>query len=164
VRVPSGLPSRVGNPDQVEERDDPISDVVGAEPRLVDGDGLGDLLADGHHRVEGGQGVLEDHGDLPAPDGLEVTLGAPDELVAAEADRPPDGGALGQQPEDGERGDGLARTGFADDAEHLVLLDGEGQVVDRVERPVVGGERDAEPVDLEQRSRGARGAAHRGSL
>ena len=48
-----------------------------------------------------------------------------------------------------EQRDGLARTGFADDAEDLALADVEGDVVDRAHQAVLGAERDLEIADLE---------------
>ena len=57
--------------------------------------------------------------------------------------------------------DGLARPGFADHAEHLVLVHLDAEPVEGVERAVVGGELDVEVLDREQRRSPA---AHRGSL
>ena len=68
VRKGSGDAARVGQADAVEQLD---GLVVGAarrpRPRCV-ADHLGDLLADRHHRVEAGAGVLEDEADVAAAD------------------------------------------------------------------------------------------------
>ena len=67
VRVVAGARGGVRDPDGVEQRD-------GAPPgfglrRLpVDDEGLGDLVADGEHRVERGHRLLEDEADTRAAD------------------------------------------------------------------------------------------------
>ena len=58
---------------------------------------------------------------------------------------------LGQQPQDRHRGDALARARLADDAERLVLVDVEAQVVDRVDHAVVGVEVHPQVAHLQQR-------------
>ena len=51
--------------------------------------GLGDLAADPHDRVERRHGVLEDHGHLGAPDLAQLGEGHGGEIVAGEAHRCP---------------------------------------------------------------------------
>ena len=46
---------------------------------------LVDLLADAHHRVERGHRVLEDHGDLEAPDRALSLLARADDFEAVQA-------------------------------------------------------------------------------
>ena len=126
---------------------------------MVDRDGLVDLAADGHDRVERREGVLEDDGEVVAAQPLQVALGPPEQLVAPEPDRPADLRACREQPEHGEGGDRLAGPGLPDDAEHLVLPHLEGEVVDGVEDAVVGRELNREVLHGEQR----RGHVDRGS-
>ena len=57
----------------------------------------------------------------------------------------------GDEPHQRQHGDALARAGFADDAEHLALLDREIEVVDRVQQAAARSELDREVADLDQR-------------
>ncbi len=150
VRVLLGAAAGVGDADQVEEGDDPLGPLGGARA-VVDLDRLPDLRADGDDGVQRREGVLEHDRDVLAADRLEVALGSAEELLAPPADRAVDGRSGGEEAEDGERGDGLPGPGFADDAEHLVLVDVDGEPVDGVEGAVVGGKLDVEVVDREQR-------------
>ena len=97
---------------------------------MVGLDSFGDLGADGHDRVEGGHGLLEDHGDLAAAMvahgfGREI-----EEILAVETDLAGDSGGVGEQAQEGERGGGFAGSGLADEAEGLACGEGEGEVVD----------------------------------
>ena len=60
--------------DQVEHLDGPLEGLLLVEP-LVDAGHLADLAADGVHRVQRGERVLEDHGDLAAADLAALLLG-----------------------------------------------------------------------------------------
>ncbi len=111
---------------------------------------LGDLLADRVEGVQAGQRVLEDHGDPPAADRAELLLAQAVELLAVEPDRAADVGAA-VQAHDGERGDGLAAAGLADQAEGLPGLDGEVDAVDGPDGAARGVEGDLEVLDLQQR-------------
>ncbi len=82
-------------------------------------DRLAHRLADGHARVEGGIGVLED--DLQvAPVGAHAALVEDGQILALEHHLA--GGRL-VQVQDGEAGGGLAAAGFADKAQRLALDD-----------------------------------------
>ena len=75
---------------------------------------LGHLLADGEHRVEGGHGLLEDHGDAVAPDAAHLLLRAVQQVFPLEADLPGDRGlGVGQEAQHRHGGDGLAAARFA---------------------------------------------------
>ncbi len=86
----------------------------------VEAQGLGHLLADGEDRIQGGHGFLEDHGDVVAPDLAHPGLGAPAQVFPLKADR---AGHLGrgslEEPQDGQRGDGLAAAGLPHQAQGL---------------------------------------------
>jgi len=112
---------------------------------------LGDLAAHAVHRVQAGEGVLEDHGDVLAAHASQLGLRGLEEILAVQQDLAADLRALGvQQPEDREIGDALARAGLADDAERLPAPQREGQPGDRVHDPVLGRELHGEVLDLEQ--------------
>ena len=113
---------------------------------------LRDLVADAQRRVQRGRRVLEDHGDRASAEPPVLLLGKPDQGVAAE----PHGAVRDaprrvEQAHDRERGDGLARPRLADDCDPLSRGNGEGDVVDRAHHAVVGGELDAQLLDLQQR-------------
>jgi hypothetical protein len=99
--------------------------------RIVGGHGLHHLRIDAQHGIQRHHGVLEDHGDLPAPPLAHLAFGEPDELLAAQTDRPLDdpAGRI-DEAHDREARDGLARTRFADEAEHLAARDIERHAVD----------------------------------
>ena len=75
---------------------------------------LGHLVADGEHRVQGGHGLLKDHGDAVAPDLAQPRLGAIGQVFPQEADLARDSSGLGdrQEAQDGHGGDGLAAARF----------------------------------------------------
>ena len=74
-------------------------------------------LSDGHR-------VLEDHGDVRAPELAQLVVGRVEDLVAGEADRPGlDDVPQGEQAHDRAGQHGLARPRLADDAEGLALLE-----------------------------------------
>src|SRR5260221_1695808 len=114
---------------------------------------LGDLEADGEHRVERGHRLLEDHRDAVAADLAHLLLVEPDEIAPGEADMP--GGdppaRRRHQPHDGEGGDALAAAGFADDRQRLVALHGEADVAHRRVPEAAGAKRRHEILDGEDR-------------
>jgi hypothetical protein len=57
---------------------------------------------------------------------------------------------LGQEAQEGKRGDGFAAAGFADDAEGATGLEGETHAVHRAKQTGVGGKADGEVADFEQ--------------
>ncbi len=117
---------------------------VGAQ-RLVD------LLAHPHQRVEGGHGLLEDHAHVAAAHRALLRLAAGEHVPAVE-----DGLAVGdlhvgrgEQAHDGVGGHGLARAGLADDAQQLVLGDGEVDVLHRMGALGALGEADGQPPHVQ---------------
>lgn len=103
---------------------------------VVDGEGLGEDLADGHAGVERGVGVLKD--DLhAAAEGAEMAGGGVGNVGAVEVDR----AAGGLDEAKHHAGDGaFAAAGFADDAEGLSAMDGEADVLDDGRFAVLPGE------------------------
>jgi hypothetical protein len=83
----------VGHAHELEQLDHPLAGVVVGHLLVVGRDRLGDLVADGQHRVQRGHRVLEDHGDLLAPDLahrllVEVEQVAPSSRISPAAIRP----------------------------------------------------------------------------
>ena len=92
----------------VQQLDGSVTKPSPRQARVVDGDGLADLAAHFEDRVEGGQRVLEHHGDPPAPQLAHLLLGKLEEVLTLEEDLAADLGRRRQQSEDGHRGDALA--------------------------------------------------------
>jgi hypothetical protein len=141
---------RVGDADDIQQIGGQLPLGRLAHGRLVGRDGFGDLVADGEDRVEGGQGVLEHHGQPTAPQFAPVILVHVEQVLAAEDDLPGDLGRLGQEPHDRQGADALAGTGLADDPDDLVGVDVVAHPIDRLDHAVVGLEADLQISDREQ--------------
>src|SRR5439155_12787671 len=101
-------------------------------------EGFAYLLADGKHGVEGGHRVLEDHGDLIAPDVAHLVVAILEQVFAPvkHLARLRLAGRPGYQAHDGEGRDALARTRLAHDAQRLALVEVEGNAVHRTHNTV----------------------------
>ena len=122
---------------------------LGLRHFLVGADGLHDLVAHAVHRVERGHGLLEDHGDLLAPDFLQLPLahfGDVRPLVADFAAGDPAG--LLQQAQDGAEGLALAAARLAHQAEGLPMEDLEGDAVHGADGLPLAGEGHVEVTDF----------------
>ena len=119
---------------------------------LVEGDGLGDLVADGEDRVERGHRLLEDHRDrgCRGPRASRPRRG-PAGSGRRAGSRPPTirPGPV-DEAHDGQRGDALAAAGLADHAQGLAVADLEAHAVDRPDDPVLGEEVGPQALDLEK--------------
>jgi hypothetical protein len=124
-------------------------------------DGLGDLLAHAHHRVQGGQRFLKDHGNPQTAEAVHIVLGNLEQiewraLPVAESDFSGGVGLRRQQAHQGERSDGFAGAGFADQPKNLAARDGETEVADggrgrgRPRPPIFGRELDRKMPDIKQ--------------
>jgi hypothetical protein len=133
VRVVVDPPLRLGNAGRRQELDGPGAAGASAEPGMQR-EHLADLRADRVQRVERCHRLLEDHGDLAAADGPHLALRLPAQVLAAEADHAPRGGAV-DEPQDRERRHRLAGPRFADQGDLLAGRDGEGHVVDHRRPP-----------------------------
>jgi hypothetical protein len=102
----------------------PLVRLLLADRLVVGTDHLGDLPAHLVQRVQAGQRVLEDDGDLRAAD-LAQRLGPQGQQVLAREHRPARHLATGGQPEQGLGEDGLAATRLPDDAERLAGIHAE---------------------------------------
>ena len=83
---------------------------------------LGDLVADGQHRIERGHRLLEDHRDLVAAHVAHRLFVELQQIASVELDSAAGDAArrIGHQPHQGQRGHALAAAGFADDRQRLV--------------------------------------------
>ena len=81
-------------------------------------------------------GVLENHGDFPAPNLSHVLLGALKDVLPVQHNRTVDdaGGWLRIEPHEGEGCHGLAAARLADDAEGFPLPEGEADAVHSLHR------------------------------
>ncbi len=74
MRIIAGTTGGIGDGDIVHGGDCPLPGFplfhVG-----VRGYGLGDLLAHAHHRIQGGQRFLKDHGDPQTAEAVHIVLG-----------------------------------------------------------------------------------------
>src|SRR3954471_23309277 len=86
--------------------------------------GLAELPADGQHGIECARGILEDHGDAPAPDTVELGGRRSKDIATVETNGAGDAGIPRQQPEGRKPRHRLARPGLADEAERLALVQG----------------------------------------
>jgi len=120
---------------------------------------LSELVADAHDRVEGGHGLLKDHGDLAAAELTHFSCGERKQGLAGEGDGAGERRRGGEQAEECERGGGFTGAGFTDETEGFAGGDGEGDIV--YDNAVISGvqaEGDGEVFDLEQ------GCGHRWSV
>jgi hypothetical protein len=100
--------------------------------------------------VQRGEGVLEDHADLPSSQGSHLLLGGLQEVLSLEDDLPLDPGLLlGDQTHHRQHADALSGPGLPHYAQRLSPLDREGDAVDGLDDPVVRGEVDLEVPDLQ---------------
>ena len=98
------------------EQADDLPPGLAAGQAQVQAQGLRGLHAHFQHRVERGHGLLEDHGDMAAPQGAHLFRGHGAQVAAAEQDAAADMGIFGQQMQDGAGREALAAAGFAHQA------------------------------------------------
>ena len=128
----------------------------GAAHAAVDDEGLGDLPLDGVERIERAHRLLEDHRDGIAADGAQGRRrrrSAGLSPLNSDAALRVRGGRVGQEAEDREGGDGLARAAFADQRHGLAGSDGEADAAHGVDHPLLGGEIDMQVFDARAAAR-----------
>ena len=104
--------------------------------------GLRGLHAYLQYRIERGHGLLEDHGDMAAPQGAHLFRGHGAQVAAAEQDTAADMGIFGQQMQDGAGREAFAATGFAHQAGDARRGQAEADGVDGGQDAVVRAETD----------------------
>ena len=118
---------------------------------------LGDLVADGVDRVERQHRLLEDHRDDAAAQVLEPGLVERQHVLAGEPDRAVDAAAARRQhAQQRPQGHALARAGFAEQAEHLALLERDVDAVERIDRALAV-KAHVQVLDLDDRTHGSVG-------
>src|SRR5215468_7355954 len=126
---------------------------------------LGELTANRQHRVQGGHGLLEDHGDLPASHAAHLLLGERQQIASLEEDLPPDDapGGLRDQAHDAERAHALAAARLADEGHRLALADVPRDAIDGPDHAPARQELRLQPEHLQEGRHGAR-AWRRGTV
>ena len=150
VRVGIDALGRIGKADAVEQCNRLVARLRGRKT-LVPAQRLGDLAADGVHRIERRHRLLKDHADAVAAQLAVVGLGQADQFLPVEPDAAADHGALRQETHQRHRSDRLAATGLADQTEGLAALQRKADAAHRVGRAAAGIEPDAQIVDFDQR-------------
>ncbi len=136
---------------------DPGQDLDGAAPERpppvaeVERHRLRELIAHADHRIERGARVLEDHGDLLAPDAGERAFVEAEQILAAKAHRAAHPSRRADQAEHRFRRQRLAGARLADEPHDLAAADGEADLVDGAQGPVLGKELDDQVADLQDR-------------
>ena len=153
MRVVVHPPLRVGDADLLEQLHRPGPGGRPGDPG-VRSELLGDVPADGVDRGQRRHRILEDHRDVAAAQAPQLVVAHGHEVLPAEQ-RLAFHGAVGiaDQLEDAHHRHALARAGFADDAEHLPLGEGERQPVDGSGRTTPAAERHPQIAYVEQRLR-----------
>ena len=109
---------------------------------------LGQLLTDLDNGVQGGHGVLEDHGDLIAADLVEGLLVDLQQILTIIDDLTGLGDGVGSlNTQNGLGGNRLTGTGLTNDGKGLALSQIEADVADSLNLAVAGAERDLKISD-----------------
>ena len=146
VRIGAERSFRVGEAHAPEHVEDQLPAGRRIEPAVQRQPFL-ELPADRHRGVERGHRLLEDHADPGPAQGAQGLRRHRHHVPALEADgaaRQPDRGR--HEPHHGAGGQGLARAGFADDADDLPGEDLEGDVVHDLAACGADGEREARDI------------------
>ena len=152
MRIVLGAPRRLRDAHELEHLDRSCRRLIRSDA-LVGAHRLGDLVADGVHRVQRGHRLLEDHRDLVAADALHLALFQACEVAPVEDDLALVGDVAGivHQPHHRKRGHGLAAPRLAHDAERVPGLDLEVDAVDGPDRPAVRVEPRPQVLDAQER-------------
>ena len=116
-------------------------------------DRLGDLVVDSKHRVECAQGILKYGPYALSAYPAHPSFGEPHQILAVEH-QPIDADRRSRdvdEPEYGQRREGLARSRLADQTEGFTGLDLEVDVAHHLGASTLDRQLDREPADLEER-------------
>src|SRR5712691_11288274 len=157
MRVVAHPPLGRGDADGVQEL--PHALAQRAAPQvLVEERGLRHLPPDREERVQRRHRVLEDHGDLSAPDPAQLALALARQILALEDDAPAhDAGGPRQEPDDREARRRLAAPRFTDEPQGLAFVEREAHAIHRLHdaRPAEGEEVCLEVGHLQNRGHAA---------
>ncbi|EMD28667.1 hypothetical protein C791_0291 [Amycolatopsis azurea DSM 43854] len=134
-----------GQPHQTEQFERPPPGGLRRQV-LMSADRFDQLLPDREHRIQRAHRFLEDHADLVAPDGAQFVRRQRVEIATGQQRPAGDLGFRRQQPEQGQRGDRLARAGFPHHRDDLARRHRPG---DRPYRPGLS-ERDTDVAQGQQ--------------
>ena len=111
-----------------------------------------ELEADGKARIQARRRLLEDHRDVLADELAALAVGQPLQIVAGELQATRTHAArIRDKPHHRQHRHALAGSRFADDAEHLALVDREAHTLDRAHDGTLRGKLDVQVFDFEQR-------------
>ena len=129
----------LGNANQLQQLNGPVPGGLFVQA-LVELQGLRNLIPDGKYRVQGGHGLLENHGDPVAPELPHFLFGQGQKVLAVKDDAAalvPAGGRI-HQTHDRQAGDAFAAAGFTHNAQCLSLVQGKGDAVHRLGNTGIG--------------------------
>jgi len=110
------------------------------------------LRADRQHWIERAHGVLEHHGDAPAPERPHGLVRECQNIDAVEADRAGDDAGRGRQQAQHREAQGrFPGAALADQPDDAAALHGESDIAERVDGPLRSREIHREAVDLQER-------------
>ena len=157
----------VGDAHHLQQLDGAGLDIAfGFSDAVVQLDDLVHLVADAEHRVQGGHGLLEDHGHRVAADVLHLFVGHFGDVIGFVAHVQADGAfhhlALGplQKLHQRQAGDRLAAAGLAHDAHRLADGHIEGDAIHGLDGAGIGEEIGVQVVKLHR----VVGVAHLGEV
>ena len=95
---------------------------------------LGNLLTHGHNRVQGGHGVLENHGHIVAAHSLQLGIAHLEHVLALQGNRATldNSRRIRNQIHNGQSRGGFTGTGLAYQAQSTLLANGDIDAVDSV--------------------------------
>ena len=107
---------------------------MGSRQPLLEAHHLRDLLARAHQRVQTGQGVLEHHGDAPAPQGNQLPLRQLQQIPVSIEDAPGGDPGVGlQNAQNGPAGDGFTGPGLPHQRQGVAGFQGKGNIPHRLQ-------------------------------
>jgi hypothetical protein len=119
MRVSRGTPLRIWNTYATKQLYDSGTQRSPAHSEVTT-QGLRYLLTDREYRVERAVRFLENHRNAAPTEPAHVRIGQLDQIYAIELQSPRhDAPRLGNEPQDGKRGDGLTATGLAEQRQGL---------------------------------------------
>ena len=147
ILLQSGL--RCGNAHLVQHFNGFFTDLSLIRHAQISAKHLFHVPADGHDRIQGRHGILEDHGHIPAPEFPVLLIGKGRHLRIVELQAfGLDGGIVGEDSQNSLHGDGLSGTGLSYDADDLTLINVEIHASDSLYFLTSGMEGDVQVSDF----------------